>query len=299
METTLALQNRVYAEGAVAPAFEVHVTGQKVLPPWDGWQRLGDLKDSALALKDDKAGGKKDDTIRELPFPLPSFFKQQLPEPPDGTSEAEYTQGMLAAYADVARQYVKKLNAKPLAYTLTQGQQQPIGRSMGEWQETMRLVLKTLPGYMAWAGKKAPDPGPKPGDKDPRLAGWQAAKQKHDRYAAAGRDVTLEFWDELKKGDTARHEAEALELTLCCLLYELDPVLVEKRLTKRLLEAVGDGTVEFTGKVWAEAEHSADDTAKYKVLIAEFAAKPETGEGTSEPGKVAESAAREKPPTDP
>jgi len=295
METTLAVQNRVFAAGlGGSGAFEVQVTGQQVLPPWDGWQRLGDLKKSAEALKDGQADGKKDDTIRELPFPLPPFFKQQLPEPPDGTSEAEYKQGMLAAYADMARQYVKRLDTKKVGATLTQGQAQAIGRSMGQWKETMRLVLKTSPGYQAWAGKKAPDPGPKPGDKDPRLAGWQAAKKKHDDYAAAGPDVTKKFWDELKAAE-ARHEAEHGELVLCCLLYDLEPVLAEKRLTKRLLETVGDGTVEFTGKVWAEA----DNSPKYKVLLAEFAAKPETGEAASESGKVAESAAREQPPTDP
>jgi hypothetical protein len=202
---------------------------------------------------------------------------------------------MLAAYADMARQYVKKLDTKQVATTLTQGQMKAIGRSMFEWLDAMRDVLKTSPGYQAWAGKKAPDPGPKPGDKDPGLERWKAAKKEHDRYAAAGPAEARVFWGELQKADTARHEAEALEVVLCCLLYDLEPMLAEKRLTKRLLEAVGDGTVEFTGKVWAEA----DNSPKYKVLLAEFAAKPETGEGTSEPGKVAESAAREQPPTDP
>jgi hypothetical protein len=276
METTLALQNRSLAPGlGSSPALEVQMTGSKVLPPWDGWRRLGDLEDSERDREQenrDRTANKKPPSRKFLPSPVPAFFEQQLPEPSDadGKSQALYPLGMLKSYARIAIQYRKALNPQVLDI-LAQGEAQSVRKPMGEWQQSMRDVLKASPGYQAWANKQAPDPGPKPGDKDPRLAKWQADKQDHDRYAAAGPEVAREFWDALK-ADKARHGPESAELILCCLHFELEPVLKEKRLTKRLLEAVGDGTVEFTGKVWAEVKsdpYKADSTS-YKVLLAEF-----------------------------
>jgi len=86
------------------------------------------------------------------------------------------------------------------------------------------------------------------------------------------------FWYEVKQ-ELEKPQADRQpivdpdSIALCCLYKELDWVIAKKQQAKRLLDAVGDGTVTFTGQVWAEAALS----GPHRVLLAEVIAEPMQG----------------------
>ena len=225
------------------PAVEIRVAEAKVLPPWNGWQRLGELKDS---------GNKNLVLMSQLP--RPGEFRQPVP------LTDEIPLGIFAEYSVIARQYVLKLSPKAVQ-DFFRGQQ--ITRALEAWQGEIRSKLRATGGFKQWVDKVAPDPSGQ--SSNTSYSEELAMKDRRKLYLDAGEEVVAEYWRDLK-GNPARHESEKDGVILCCLHFELQPVLQEKRKALKLLEAVGDGTVELTGRIWSDPV--GDD--RYKVLLAEF-----------------------------
>ena len=285
METTLSLQNR--ASGPEAglgtgssfdvngPAFDVLVVSQKVLPPWDGWRRLRDI----------------DDMNKENPKPLaflpPNMRKDFEQLPAAGTM----TLGQLHKFRMIAVEHMGRLD--PVSAKDLGTGEFPVStpKPLPELKKGLRAVLKEQSTYLSWVNQEAPEPQGGEPDKKKDPGGhknFHEAKAKRNKYLEANESEVREFWTDLRealKKDAEKKPQERdkvletvdLPVIICSLLFDLEPVLAEKQKTKGLVEAVGDGTVEFTGKVWAEAERRGDNTAKYKVLLAEFAPNVSAG----------------------
>jgi|GEM_PF-5886475 len=268
MKTTLEMANRdAYDPQA---EFYIRLTESLVLPPWNGWERLGDIK----GIKDAEPK-----PLTELLAPGPAKkFSIKVPDP-----EEDLPQGTLNHYAEMARQYVPKMPANVLAQVLA-GQAATVRKSLGEWKKSIREQVKGMPGYTQWVDQKAkaPDGSPPDAQKDPNgHKRWKDAEALHTKYAAAGEVEVNEYWAGLK-AEAARHEAEKLETILCCLHFEIDGVLAEKQKTKALLAAVDKGDVTLTGRVWVDSMN----IGKHSVLLAEF--RDETAANTTAPSSLTE-----------
>jgi len=261
METRFAFQD-ADVDGDVDPeakvaggggTAEIRVIDSKVLPPWNAWQRLGDLKE---------AGGDPPPDRLQLPPSLPAFFKQGAPLADD------IPIGIFASYSDIARQYVPRLTHKEVQGWLAGTASQTVKVGLEDWRQIIRATLRNRRGFKTWIHRVAP---PVPANNRDENGVYlyssdrEAREKKHAQYAEAGHEVVQEYWDSLKN-DATRRGAEREEVILCCLYFEFEPVLNDKRNTKRLLETVGDGTVELAGSLWVVPEAA----GKHRVLLAEF-----------------------------
>jgi hypothetical protein len=256
METTFTMANRAAdpTTASTSPAGDLALKSARVLPPWDGWQRLGPLKDSA---KDAKPV-----SMQQLPFPLPKELGQGVP------LNDEIPLGIFADYSEIARQYVPKLASKEVQARFAKTQTPPKPLGLEGWRSAIRRNLATTPGYQRWVTMVAPPPPSSRYDAKGNyiyLDDRERMEERNDLYRAAGPEVVTEFWESLKQSPD-RFEGEKTEVILCCLHFELEPVLAEKRKARQLLEAAGEGTVQLTGRVWAR--HGRNGT--HDVLLAEF-----------------------------
>jgi hypothetical protein len=234
----------------------------------------------------------------------------------------------LAPYFELARQHLPKYNTQTSAEvrkTLEQvagrlAQQkdlpQALPKSLAFWKEAIRVAVGATPGYLAWVQPKAPEPGqpPKPG-KDGKLnpaevKAWEQRKRAYDLFwnplsapqlTPIPEDKLKEFWQGLQAAPAEKKCEQSV--MLCSLHFGIEEVLAEKREAKRLLEAVGDGTVEFTGRVWVDAMNN----GQHRVLLAEFKADEpdddsradETPDKTKDAAPAGEAAAVAQPPAGP
>jgi hypothetical protein len=262
MKTVLLAGNR--DGGYSGNAFELQLMESEVMPPWNEWNRLGEIT-TVNAPK----------PLTELPDKGPAqIFKQKVTGPDD-----KIPHGTLALYAGMARQYVPKMPQPSLTKILPpEVIKDP--KSLADWKEPIRQAIKAMPGYQAWvdAVAKAPDGSPPDANTNPGgHKNWKDAEARHKKYAAAGEPEVREFWTALQ-GKPEIHARQLNELILCCLHFEIEEVLAEKRKAKALLEAVGEGTVTFTGQVWVDPAND----GLHRVLLAEFRqAEPEADLATA------------------
>jgi hypothetical protein len=266
METTLALQEKPRAPGlGSGEVLTVQLTESRVTPSWRHWKRLGSLGDSRVDFKAKPSAVRGEaPMIAQMPESPSEVFSLILP---GDVPEARYSSAAMAACAEIARQYVPGWNAQALGEVLTdaaKARELPLN----EWKKLIRQQLKRSENYRTWVFRVAPPAeGAKPVGRGDELkaAEWQQRNHMHQVFLEAGPQEADRYWDDLKF-EPGRHEAEALEVSLCCLHFELAPVLAEKRTTKKLLDAVGEGTVELTGRIWA----APNGNGPSRVLVAEF-----------------------------
>ena len=159
------------------------------------------------------------------------------------------------------------------------------------------MALVHTEGYQRWVKTKLPPDPALPNQANIRnakelanaqqqyansLQKWQTevAKTNEEYFPATGvPEVKLRlFWydvkEELEKPENRRQPiVDPDSIALCCMYEELGGVIEKKKQAQGLLDAVGDGTVMFTGRVWAEAARS----GPHRVLLAEFGAEPIVG----------------------
>ena len=263
METTLVMQTR---EGAGTP-LEIRLEKARVRSPWSGPERLGDLNKT------------KGDLPAETGL-LPQrkdFERTPL--------EDTMTMGQLMSFHYIARKYVTSLaSPKPSEFDKDPSER----RELAELKELLRRQFEDSKDggwYLHWVemtGAPKPEAPNAPDPKKDRDGHdkWNAKNDKHKQYLKAEEAQVREYWQDLKKEiqrlsgvdvnekNRASDSLKTLQkpLIICCLLFEMEPVLQEKRLAKRLLEAVGNGDVELSGRVWA----TPCGGGLYEVLIAEF-----------------------------
>jgi hypothetical protein len=276
MVTDFTLGNREEdPSGLTGGAFELQLTKSEVLEPWSSWKRLGDFKEIS-----------KPEAKSDLPFPIPGA----LARVPD---RDELKFGELAPYLDLARLHLPKYSTQAsaavrktlehVAGRLAQQQDLPQAspKSLAFWKEAIRVTVGATPGYVEWVTPKVPSPGPppKPGDdgkvNPDEFNAWEQKQRAHElslhpleapKLNPIPEDKLDKFWQDLQ--DAPPEKRCEPSVMLCSLYFEIDEVLAEKRQARRLLEAVGDGTVEFTGRVWVDAMNN----GQHRVLLAEFKA---------------------------
>ena len=244
----------------------------EVLKPWNSWRRLVPI--DKLRQKDFTTDPR---TMERLPFYTMekgnTIWERSFPNK-DALLDAWLTKDLSKIVWSHAA-WVPAFKGS----LADQSTPQATPQNLSEWKQNIQGFMKTNGDYKSWVDTTAPDPGGQPDQKkDPgKWNDWNEKKKKRERYSAAGPDEVAEYWGFLKnKLPTDKQSAQKANFpedgfTLCCLHCELEAVLDEKQKAKALLEAVGEGTIIFTGKVWADPMND----GKTKVLLASFEAPKE------------------------